>query len=67
MADAAADPSVELVAVRSSSRLLHAVPALVLLLLALVLAVCKPRGLTRSDRRRAGARSARRAPSTVPG
>ena len=67
MADAAADPSVELVGVRNSSPLLHAVLALVLLLLALVLAVYKPRGLTRSGRRRAGVRSARRAPSTVLG
>lgn len=67
MADAAADPSVELVAVRNSSPLLHAVLALVLLLLALVLAVYKPRGLTRSGRRRAGVRSARGAPSTVAG
>ena len=44
MADAAADPSVELVAVRNSYPLLHAVLALVLLLLALVLAVHKPGG-----------------------
>ena len=66
MADAAADPSVELVAVRTPP-LLHAVLALALLLLALVLAVYKPRGLTRSGRRRAGVRSARGAPSTVPG
>jgi hypothetical protein len=67
MAEAAADSTVELAGVRNSSPLLHAVLALVLLLFALVLAVYKPRGLTRSGLRRGGARSQGRPKSTVPG
>lgn len=47
MASMAADPSVELGVVRSASPRLHSVLALVVLLIATVLAVYKPRGLTR--------------------
>lgn len=46
MAAVAADPSVELESVRSTSPRLHAVLALVVLLTATVLAVYKPRGIT---------------------
>jgi hypothetical protein len=51
LADAAADPAVGLDEVRDPSPLVHAVLALVLLLLATVLGVVKPRGLTRVGRR----------------
>lgn len=47
MAGVAADPSVELDLVRNASPRLHAVLALLVLLLATVLAVFKPRGVTR--------------------
>ena len=46
MAVVAADPTVDLDSVRNASPTLHAVLALVLLLVALVLAVYKPRGVT---------------------
>jgi hypothetical protein len=46
MADLAADPSADLEAVQSVSPVLHAGAALLLLLVATVLAVYKPRGLT---------------------
>ena len=46
MAGVAADPGAELGAVRNASPVLHAGAALVLLLVATVLAVYKPRGLT---------------------
>lgn len=52
MADVAADPSAPLGDVRNASPLLHAALALVLLLIATVLAVVKPRGLTRRGLRR---------------
>ncbi len=47
MAGVAADPSADLGVVRSASPGLHAVLALLLLLVATVLAVYKPRGMTR--------------------
>jgi uncharacterized membrane protein len=53
MADVAADPSAELSTVRNASPLLHAVVAAALLITATVLAVYKPRGVTRYGRRRA--------------
>lgn len=46
MAGVAADPTVDLGGVRNPSPLLHAVLALLLLLVATVLAVYKPRGMT---------------------
>ena len=46
MAGVAADPTVDLDSVRDASPTLHAVLALVVLLVALVLAVYKPRGIT---------------------
>jgi hypothetical protein len=52
MAGVAADPGAELGAVRNSSPLLHAALALVLLLVATVLAVYKPRGMTRYGQRK---------------
>lgn len=58
MAAAAADPTVDLGTVRNDSPALHASLALVLLLLATVLAVYKPRGMTRYGRRRLTGRSA---------
>lgn len=51
MAHRAADPDAELSSVRSSSPVLHSVLALVVLLLAMVLAVYKPRGVTPLGRR----------------
>jgi len=47
MAGVAADPTADLDVVRNSSPKLHAVLALLLLLVATVLAVYKPRGMTR--------------------
>ena len=47
MAALAADPGADLDAVRSTSPLLHSVLALLVLLVATVLAVYKPRGMTR--------------------
>jgi uncharacterized membrane protein len=52
MADVAADPSADLAAVRNASPLLHAVAALVLLLVATTLAVYKPPGRTPAWRRK---------------
>jgi hypothetical protein len=52
MADTAADPNAELAAVRSASPALHAALALLALLVAAVLAVYKPRGMTAYGRRR---------------
>lgn len=46
LAQAAADPAVDLSAVRSASPLLHAALALLALIVTTVLAVYKPRGLT---------------------
>lgn len=46
MAAVAADPSVDLAMVRNASPMLHAVLAVLLLLVATVLAVYKPRGMT---------------------
>jgi hypothetical protein len=51
MAKLAADPDLELAAVRNLSPLLHASVALVLLAVAMTLAVFKPRGVTRFGRR----------------
>ena len=47
MASVAADPGNDLRAVRNFSPLLHSALALLVLLVAMVLAVYKPRGLTR--------------------
>jgi len=46
MAGVAADPSVDLALVRNASPTLHAALALLVLLVATVLAVYKPRGMT---------------------
>ena len=53
MARVAADAANDLAAVRNASPLLHAVLALLVLLVALVLAVYKPRGLTPYGQRKA--------------
>jgi hypothetical protein len=52
MADVAADQTADLRSVRNHSPLLHALAALLLLLAATVLAVYKPRGMTRYGRRK---------------
>ena len=52
MADVAADPSADLGVVRNASPVLHAALALLLLLAATLLAVYKPRGMTRYGRRK---------------
>ena len=57
LARLAADPSTELADVRNASPLLHAVAAFVLLVVAVVLAVYKPRGVTPYGRRKANARA----------
>ena len=59
MAGVAADPRADLEAVRSVSPALHAGAALVLLLVATILAVYKPRGLTPYGRRKERAAVAR--------
>ncbi len=53
MAGTAADPSVDLSVVRNPSPMLHAVLAILVLLVATVLAVYKPRGMTPYGRRKA--------------
>jgi len=58
MARAAADPNVDLGVVRNASPRLHAVLALVLLLVATVLGVYKPRGVTPYGRRKQQQRAA---------
>ena len=52
MAGLAADPSADLDVVRDDSPLVHTMLALLLLLVATVLAVFKPRGMTRYGRRK---------------
>jgi hypothetical protein len=52
MADVAADPSSDLGAVRNVSPVLHAALALLLLLVATILGVYKPKGQTRHGRRK---------------
>lgn len=52
LARLAADPSADLGVVRNASPVLHAAVALVLLFVATLLAVYKPRGLTRYGRRK---------------
>lgn len=52
MANAAADPAASLAAIRNPSPLAHATAALVALTAATVLAIFKPRGLTRYGRRK---------------
>ena len=52
MAGTAADPSAELGVVRNASPTLHAALALIVLLMATVLAVHKPRGLTKYGQRK---------------
>lgn len=51
MADVAADPIADLDMVRNASPLIHAALALSILLIAAILSVYKPRGLTRYGRR----------------
>ncbi|HZA80386.1 MAG TPA: DUF2269 domain-containing protein [Actinomycetes bacterium] len=51
MAEVAADPTADLGAVRNASPMLHAALALLALLVATVLAVYKPRGMTRYGQR----------------
>jgi hypothetical protein len=51
MADVAADPSADLALVRNASPMIHSLLALLVLLVATVLAVHKPRGMTRYGRR----------------
>ncbi|MEU2267072.1 hypothetical protein ABZ568_11700 [Streptomyces olindensis] len=66
MAHRAADPEAELSSVRDFSPVLHSVLALVVLLLAMVLAVYKPRGVTPFGQRKQGAqREGRSAPGAV--
>jgi len=52
MAGVAADPSADLGVVRNASPMLHATLALLVLLVATVLAVYKPRGMTRYGQRK---------------
>jgi hypothetical protein len=52
MAGIAADPTADLGVVRTASPMLHAAAALLLLLMATVLAVYKPRGMTRYGQRK---------------
>jgi hypothetical protein len=61
MAEVAADPSADLDRVRTASPVLHAALAVLLLLAATVLAVYKPRGMTRYGQRKLRERRARRA------
>jgi hypothetical protein len=63
MADIAADPGVALSAVRNVSPVLHATLALLVLLIATVLAIYKPRGVTRYGWRQKRASSRIRAMS----
>jgi hypothetical protein len=63
MAGVAADPSADLGVVRSTSPLLHAVAALLLLLVAATLAVYKPRGMTPYGQRKQ--REERRGPTSA--
>jgi hypothetical protein len=64
MAGVAADPSADLGVVRNASPMLHAALALLVLLVATVLAVYKPRGMTRYGRRMQH-RQRRRKPATT--
>jgi hypothetical protein len=57
MARIAADPTADLAIVRSSSPRFHAVLALFVLLVATVLAIYKPRGMTAYGRRKQRDRS----------
>lgn len=66
MARIAADPSADLSIVRNFSPLIHATLALVLLLVATVLAVYKPRGMTAYGRRKLGERPTTSAVSYIP-
>ncbi|MFE6095979.1 hypothetical protein ACFQ7M_28945 [Streptomyces massasporeus] len=66
MAERAADPGAELSSVRDFSPVLHSVLALVVLLLAMVLAVYKPRGVTPYGlRKQHSQRESRRAPGAM--
>ena len=64
LADRAADPAIELSAVRNPSPALHAARALIVLLVPMVLSVYKPRGMTPYGQRqrtsRAGANGEQR-------
>jgi len=66
MAAAAADPDAELRVIRNASPLLHAVLALLVLLVAAVLAVYRPRGLTRYGQRKRRAERATRVDAGSP-
>ncbi|MFI9824162.1 hypothetical protein ACIHFC_27440 [Streptomyces sp. NPDC052013] len=66
MAHTAADPEAELSSVRNFSPVLHSVLALVVLLLAMILAVYKPRGVTPYGQRKQQAeRESRSTPGAV--
>ena len=52
MADVAADSNADLSVVRNASPVVHAALALIILLVASILSIYKPRGLTRSGRRK---------------
>ncbi|MEO7672449.1 MAG: DUF2269 domain-containing protein [Pyrinomonadaceae bacterium] len=52
MADVAADPSADLSVVRNASPVVHAALALIILLVAAILSIYKPRGITRYGRRK---------------
>jgi hypothetical protein len=60
MAGVAADPAADLGVVRTSSPVLHAAAALLLLLVATLLAVYKPRGMTRYGQRKQHEQRAKR-------
>ncbi|MQA80240.1 MAG: DUF2269 domain-containing protein [Streptosporangiales bacterium] len=66
MARVAADPSADLGVVRNASPGLHASLALLLLLVAMVLAVYKPRGMTRYGQRKQRRKQHQRRPAPVP-
>lgn len=66
LAGVAADPRADLASVRNASPALHATLALLLLLVAVVLAIYKPRGVTRYGWRRQQEHRGRRNHGTVP-
>jgi uncharacterized membrane protein len=67
LADVAADRRADLETVRNASPVLHAALALVLLLTATILAVYKPRGMTRYGRRKQQEQRANRAVGSFEG
>ena len=58
LADRAADPAIDLSAVRNASPAVHAALALLVLLVPMVLSVYKPRGMTQYGERQLGRRRA---------